>query len=83
MGVLLQYIKFLSTSMSLERYAKTLPPFGEMAHDYGLPPEVVFAIYRPLLAGMHPPVQTVAEDGEIEGTVPGGVALTSIHPMHL
>ena len=72
----LQYIKFLSTSMSLASYAALLPPFGQLATQYGLPPEVVFAIYRPLLAGMHPPQNSVAEDGEIEGAAaPGGLLL--------
>lgn len=66
-----QYIKFLSTSMPPATYATLLPPFGKLARDYGLPAEVVFAMYRPLLAGMHPPVQNVAEDGEIEGAAPG------------
>ncbi|KAK9814990.1 hypothetical protein WJX73_004070 [Symbiochloris irregularis] len=70
--ILYQYIKFLSTVMTPERYAAVLPPLREMAQDYGLPPEVVFAIYRPLLVGMHPPLQAVAEDGEIEGAAAGG-----------
>ena len=67
----MQYIKFLSTSLSPSEYALLLPPLSELVRDFGLPAEVVFAIYRPLLAGMHPPVQPIAEDGEIEGLVAG------------
>ena len=68
--------------MPLASYAALLPPFGKMAHDYGLPPEVVFAIYRPLLAGMHPPASAVAEDGEIEGA-PAGAVLCRAHACAL
>lgn len=74
---LMQYIKFLGTSMSPDKYAALLPPLREMAQDYGLPPEVVFAIYRPLLVGMHPPLQAVAEDGEIDDVSAGGEACSS------
>lgn len=72
----LQYLKFLTSSMPLKDYAAVLPPFDQVATRYGLPCEVVFAIYRPLLSSMQPPLSTVAEDGEIQGVPSGGSTQT-------
>ena len=60
----LQYIQFLAASVPAKEYAALLPNVSQLAVDFRLPPEVLFQLYRPVLAAARSS-QAVAEDGEI------------------
>lgn len=61
--VSLQYLEFLSNTMSKEGYRRLLPSLTGLVNDYGLTPAEGFQVYRPLLRAME---SVEPEDGEID-----------------
>lgn len=64
---LFEYIEFLKGALSLEEYIQTLPPVNVLIREYGLRPEVAFALYRPIMRSLEHQMPSLAEDGEIQG----------------
>ena len=60
----MQYIQFLVASVPARDYAALLPDARQLALDFRVPAEVLFQLYRPVLAAARSS-QAVAEDGEI------------------
>ena len=74
-GPCLQYIHFLAAAVPPREYAGQLPDLRQLAVDFRLPPEVLFHLYRPVLAAARGS-QVAAEDGEI------GEAGDSLEPSY-
>jgi len=62
----MQYIRFLQDALPEEEYAKLLPPIDVQRREYGLDPEVVFTLFRPLLRRLLFLTNPLPEDGELE-----------------
>ncbi len=68
---ILQYCEFLRTAMSPSAYTAFLPPIPTLSHDYGFDVEVIFELYRPVLARVEPlEAASAAEEGEIPDALP-------------
>ncbi|KAG1660029.1 hypothetical protein FOA52_010014 [Chlamydomonas sp. UWO 241] len=61
-----QYIRFLQNALPEDEYARLLPPIDVQRREYGLDPEVVFTLYRPLLRRLLFLTCPLPEDGELE-----------------
>ena len=74
--VIAQYTEFLQKALTLADYAELLPSMTDLAVRYRVDPEIVFALYRPLIRSVVPPVALVheaePEEGEMEAGDGGG-----------
>lgn len=53
-------------ALSPAQYRAMLPPLGDLLAVYKLDPEVAFALYRPVMSQVTPPLLALApEEGEI------------------
>ncbi|GJM92078.1 hypothetical protein PR202_ga08506 [Eleusine coracana subsp. coracana] len=48
-GILLQYVEFLSSTITPNSYAQLIPTLQDLVHKYHIEPEVAFLIYRPVM----------------------------------
>ena len=62
-------MEFLRVSLSPSQYRAMLPPLGDLLGLYKVDPEIAFALYRPVLSHVTPPLLAPPpEEGEIAAT---------------